>query len=42
MGIMRLEGLGKVKKFSGLIGTQTRDLLAFSIAPQHSTLPRAP
>jgi hypothetical protein len=34
-----LEGLGKLKKFSDLIGTQTRDLPACSIVPQPITLP---
>jgi hypothetical protein len=37
-----LEGLGNLKKFSDLIGTQTRDLLACSIAFQPSTLLHAP
>jgi hypothetical protein len=35
---MRLEGLVKLKKFSGLIGTRTRDLSTCRIAPQPSTL----
>jgi hypothetical protein len=40
--MVRLEGLGKLKKkFCDLTGTRTRDLLAYNIAPQPSTLPRA-
>jgi hypothetical protein len=35
---VRLEGLGKLKKFNDLIGSQTRDLPACSIAPQSSML----
>jgi hypothetical protein len=38
---VRLEGLGQLKKIH-LIRTQTRDLLACSIVPQPTTLPRAP
>jgi hypothetical protein len=38
---MRLEGLGKLKKIH-LNGTRTRDLPAFSIMPQPTTLRRAP
>jgi hypothetical protein len=37
----RLEGLGKLKTFSDLIGTQTRDLLACSIVPRQSMVPHA-
>jgi hypothetical protein len=37
-----LEGLGKLKKLNNLTGTRTRDLPDCSIAPQPSTLPRAP
>jgi hypothetical protein len=37
---VRLEGLGQLKKIH-LIGTQTRDLPAFSIVPQPTTLPSA-
>jgi hypothetical protein len=40
--IVRLEGLGKLKKKSILSGTRTGDLLACSIVPQPTTLPRAP
>jgi hypothetical protein len=40
--ILRLEGLGKLKKFKDFIGTRTHDLPANSIAPQPSMLPRAP
>jgi hypothetical protein len=40
--IVQLEGLGKLKEFNQLIGTRNRDLPACSIAPQPSTLPRAP
>jgi hypothetical protein len=32
--MVRLEGLGKLKKFYDLIGTPTHDLLAFSITSQ--------
>jgi hypothetical protein len=39
---MRLEGLYKLKKSNGLIGTRTRDLPACSIAPQPNSLLRAP
>jgi hypothetical protein len=41
-GLMRMEGLGKLKKFSDLIESRTLDLPACRIAPQPSTLPRAP
>jgi hypothetical protein len=37
--ILRLEGLGKLRKSNDLIGTRTRDLPSCSIAPQPSTLP---
>jgi hypothetical protein len=40
--IVRLEGLGKLKISSDLIGTWTRDLPAFSIVLQPTTLSRAP
>jgi hypothetical protein len=40
--IVRLEGLGKLKKSNDLIGNRTRDLPACSILPQTTTLPRAP
>jgi hypothetical protein len=41
--IVRLEGLGKLKKKSNdLIGNRPRDLPAYSIVPQPTTLPRAP
>jgi hypothetical protein len=36
---MRLEGLGKFKKSSDLIGNRTRYLPAYSIVPQPTTLP---
>jgi hypothetical protein len=39
---VRLEELGQLKKSNDLIGTWTRDLLACSIVPQPTTLPRAP
>jgi hypothetical protein len=38
-GHMRLEGLNKLKKFSDLIGTRIRDLLACIIVPQTTMLP---
>jgi hypothetical protein len=38
---VRLEGLGKLKKFT-LSGTRTGDLPACSVVPQPTTLPRAP
>jgi hypothetical protein len=31
---VRLEGSGKFKKFTELIGTRTRDLLIYSIVPE--------
>jgi hypothetical protein len=37
---MQLGGLGKLKQFNDLIRIRTRDLLACSIAPQPSMLPR--
>jgi hypothetical protein len=37
-----LVGLGKLKKLNDLIGTQTQDLLACSIAPEPSRLLYAP
>jgi hypothetical protein len=40
--IVRLQGLGKLKKSNDLIGNRTSDLLAFSIVPQPTTIPRAP
>jgi hypothetical protein len=40
--IWRLEGLGKLKKSNALIENRTRDLPAFSVVPQPTTLPRAP
>jgi hypothetical protein len=40
--IVQLEGLRKLKEFNDLIGTQTHDLSACSIAPQPSTLPHTP
>jgi hypothetical protein len=40
--IMRLEGLGKLKKRIHLIGTRSRYLPACSIVPQPIILPRAP
>jgi hypothetical protein len=40
--MVRLKELGKLKKFSDLLGTQTRDLPACNIAPQPSMLPRTP
>jgi hypothetical protein len=38
--IVRLEGLGQLKNKIHLIGTRTRNLLACSIGPQPTTLPR--
>jgi hypothetical protein len=38
--IVRLERLGKLKRFSDLIGNRTRDRPACSIVPQQTTLPR--
>jgi hypothetical protein len=40
--IVRLEGLGQLKKSNDLIGTRTSYLPACSIVPQPTTLPRAP
>jgi hypothetical protein len=40
-GLVRLEGLCKLK-FTDLVGNRTRDLGACSVAPQPSTLRRAP
>jgi hypothetical protein len=40
--IVRLEGLGKLKKSNDLIGNRTRDLLACSIVLQPTMLPRGP
>jgi hypothetical protein len=40
--ILRLEGLGQLKKKIHLIGTRTRDFPVCSIVPQPTTLPRAP
>jgi hypothetical protein len=37
--ILRLEGLGQLKKFNDLIGNRTRVFPACSIVPQPSTLP---
>jgi hypothetical protein len=41
-GLVLPEGLGKLIKLRYLIGTQTRDLPASSIASQPSALPRIP
>jgi hypothetical protein len=38
MAIVRLEGLGKLKKSNYLIGDRTRDLAACSIVPQPTML----
>jgi hypothetical protein len=38
---VRLEGLGQLKKSNELIGIRTRDLPAYSIVSQLTTLPRA-
>jgi hypothetical protein len=35
---MQLEGLGKLKEFTGLIGNRTRDILACGILPQATTV----
>jgi hypothetical protein len=40
--MVRLEGLGQLKKFNDLIENRTRDLPACSVVPQRTTLPRAP
>jgi hypothetical protein len=40
--ILRLEGLGQLKKSNDPIGDGTRDLQACSIVPQPTTLPPAP
>jgi hypothetical protein len=40
--LVRLEMLGKLKKFNHLIGSRTRDLPACSILPQPTTLPPSP
>jgi hypothetical protein len=40
--IVRLEGLGQLKKYNDLIGNRTRDLPTCSIVPQQTTLLRAP
>jgi hypothetical protein len=37
-GLVQLEGLGKLKIFNDLIGTQTCDLQASSIVPQPTML----
>jgi hypothetical protein len=43
MAIVRLEGLGKLKKkFSDLIGTKTHGLPTCSILSEPTTLPSAP
>jgi hypothetical protein len=39
---LRMDGFGKLKKSNDLIGIRTRNLPACSIAPQPTTLPRAP
>jgi hypothetical protein len=40
--IVRLEGLGQLKKYNDFMGSRTRDLPVCSIVPQSTTLPRAP
>jgi hypothetical protein len=40
--IVRLEGLGQLKRSNDLIGKRTRDLQACSIVPQPTTLTCAP
>jgi hypothetical protein len=40
--MVRLEGLGKLKKTNDLIRIQTHDLPACSTVPQPTTLPGAP
>jgi hypothetical protein len=40
--IVRLEGLGQLKKSNDLFGNGTRGLPACSIVPQPTTLPRVP
>jgi hypothetical protein len=39
--IVRLEGLGQLKKSNYLVGNRTRNLPACSRVPQPTTLPRA-
>jgi hypothetical protein len=39
---VRLEGLGQLKKSNDIIRNRIRDLLACSIAPQPTKLPRTP
>jgi hypothetical protein len=41
MAIVRLEGLGQLKKSNDLIGNGNKDLPACNIEPQPITLPRA-
>jgi hypothetical protein len=41
-GIVRLEGVGQLKKSNDLIGNRTHDFPACSIVPQPTTLLRAP
>jgi hypothetical protein len=41
MAMVWVEGLRKLKTFSDLIGTRARDLLACSMVPQPTALPRA-
>jgi hypothetical protein len=38
--MVQVEGFGKLKKFSDLIGIGTRNLRACSIAPQQTSLQR--
>jgi hypothetical protein len=40
--IMRLEGIGQLKKSNDLIRNRTRDLMGCSVVSQPTTLPRAP
>jgi hypothetical protein len=41
-GLVRLEGLGKLKKFIHLIGSRARDFPARSVVSQPTTLPLVP
>jgi hypothetical protein len=41
MGLVRLEGLGKLKKFIDFIGSRTSDLPACSIVPKKTPWPES-
>jgi hypothetical protein len=38
-GLVRLEGLGQLKKFIDFIGSRNGDLPAFSVVPEPAKLP---